>query len=60
MQTSPKSTADKIAHADERGCYWLAEANQASERGDHAKAEKLYAKGQFWLDRLNKLTGNGE
>ena len=30
----------------------------ALERGEAEKAERLYEKGQFWLDRLNKLLGN--
>ena len=38
--------------------HWLAEANEASERGDKSKAEKLYEKSQYWLDRANKLLGN--
>ena len=50
-----KTAADKIAHADERGSYWLARANHADERGEYEKAEKLYAKGQYWLDRANRL-----
>lgn len=58
MATQAKTTAEKIAHADERGGYWLSLANEASERGNHEKAEKLYAKGQYWLDRVNKLLGN--
>jgi hypothetical protein len=41
-----------------RGGKYLAEANEAAERGNHAKAEKLYEKGQYWLDRVNKLLGN--
>lgn len=49
---------EKINEADARGNRYLADANEAAERGNHAKAEKLYAKGQYWLDRLNKLTGN--
>lgn len=53
-----KTLSEKIAYADERGGYWLAEANQASESGDHEKAEKLYEKGQYWLDRVNSLLGN--
>jgi hypothetical protein len=53
-----ESNADKIADADARGGKWLALANEAAERGDSAKAEKLYAKGQYWLDRSNKLRGN--
>ena len=49
------SIADKIAHADERGGHWLAKANEASECGDDTKAEKLYEKSQYWLDRANRL-----
>jgi hypothetical protein len=49
---------EKMNVAEARGSHWLAEANEASERGDHAKAERLYEKGQFWLDRYNKLAGN--
>ena len=52
-------TRAKIIEAEQRSSAWLADANEAAERGDHAKAEKLYAKAQFWLDRLNKLLGNG-
>lgn len=55
----PKSLAERIADADARGSAHLAAANEAAERGNHAKAEKLYAKGQHWLDRSNKLRGNG-
>lgn len=55
-----KTVAEKIADADEYGSRWLAAANEAAERGEHEKAERLYAKGQFWLDRANKLLGNGE
>jgi hypothetical protein len=55
-----KTIADKIADADMRGGKYLADANEAAERGDHDKAEKLYAKGQYWLDRSNKLRGCGE
>lgn len=51
------SLADRIADADARGGRWLADANEAADKGNHAKAEKLYAKGQFWLDRSNKLRG---
>jgi hypothetical protein len=53
-----KTLQEKITEADARGGHWLAEANEAAERGEHEKAEKLYAKGQFWLDRSNKLRGN--
>ena len=53
-----KSLGERIADADMRGCAYLADANAAAERGQHEKAEKLYAKGQFWLDRYNKLVGD--
>jgi hypothetical protein len=50
---------EKIIEADMRGSNWLALGNEAAETGNHRKAEKLYAKGQFWLDRSNKLRGDG-
>lgn len=53
-----KTLQEKILEADERGNRYLADANEALERGDKAKAEKLLAKGQYWLDRYNKLVGN--
>lgn len=53
-----KSLNERIAEADERGNRYLAEANAADETGDRKKADELYAKGQYWLDRSNKLRGN--
>lgn len=50
--------SDRIAEADERGSQYLADANEEAEKGNRAKAEKLYAKGQYWLDLSNKLRGN--
>jgi hypothetical protein len=50
----------RIADADARGGAYLADANEAAEQGKHAKAEKLYTKGQYWLDLSNKLRGCGE
>jgi len=59
MNAKPaKSLSEKIAEADERGGRYLADANEAAERCQFAKAEKLYEKGQYWLDRSNKLRGN--
>ena len=49
---------EKMIQAEERGNRFLAEANAAAERGNHEKAERLYAKGQVWLDRYNSLAGN--
>jgi hypothetical protein len=41
------------------GGRYLADYNERVEAGktDHI-AERLYSKGQFWLDRYNKLAGN--
>ena len=47
----------KAIDAEERGNRWLADANEAAEAGNKAKAERCYEKGQFWLDRFNRLTG---
>lgn len=55
-----KTLNEKIADADDRGGRYLAEANEAAERGNQAKADRLYEKGQYWLDRSNKLRGCGE
>lgn len=53
-----KSLNEKMIEADTRGSRYLADANEAAENGNQAKANKLYEKGQFWLDRYNKLAGN--
>lgn len=55
-----KSVHDRMIDAEVRGNKWLADANEAAEKGDHETAEKYYAKGQFWLDRYNLLAGIGE
>jgi len=52
------TTPANILKAEEMASRYLADGNEAAERGKHEKAEKLYIKGQYWLDRLNKLTGN--
>lgn len=49
---------EKILEADGKAQMYLGNSNEASERGDREKADRLYAKAQFWLDRLNKLSGN--
>jgi hypothetical protein len=48
----------KILRADELSGRYLADANEAEEAGNFKKAEKLFAKAQYWLDRHNKLIGN--
>lgn len=55
-----KTLNDRIADADIKGNNWLARANLASERGEYEKAERMYEKGQKWLDLSNRLRGNGD
>jgi hypothetical protein len=55
-----EANRDKIIKAEEFGSRYLADANEAAERGNHTKAEKLYEKSQYWLDRANNLRGWGE
>lgn len=50
--------AAKILRADELASRHLGNANAAEEAGDYRKAERLYAKAQYWLDRYNRLVGN--
>ena len=59
MTRPTKTLQEKIIEAETRGNAWLADANAESERGNFDKAEKCYAKGQWWLDRYNRLTRNG-
>ncbi len=54
----PKTLAERTQVAEERASRYLADANEAAEAGKSAKAERLYAKSQFWLDQYNKLAGN--
>jgi len=39
------------------GSHWLAEANEAQEKGQKELAEKLYDKSQYWLDKANEARG---
>lgn len=51
-------TYRKMIEADQRCGKWLADANEAEERGDLERAEKCFAKSGYWRDRYNKLAGN--
>jgi len=52
-------TNDKVLHADIMASRYLGNYNERVEAGkDDSKAETLYRKAQFWLDRYNKLIGN--
>lgn len=52
------SIHEKAIYAEQQGSHWLAEANEAAERGEHDRAERMYDKSQYWLDRYNRLSGN--
>ena len=49
-----------IVEADMEGNRYLGDYNERVERmgREDAVAQKIYVKGQFWLDRYNKLVGN--
>ena len=51
--------SERILEADIRASQYLGDYNEVVEAsGSPIKAERLYAKSQYWLDRYNKLTGN--
>ena len=52
-----KTLAERIQDAETNGCRWLADANVEE---NPVKAERYYAKAQFWLDRYNLLTGRSD
>lgn len=46
--------------AEELSSRYLADANEAAEQGKTEKAERLYEKSQYWLDKANPARGWGE
>lgn len=57
-KVTPGEIKARMLDAEERCGRFLADANEAEERGEMAKAEKLFAKSRFWRDRYNRLAGN--
>lgn len=55
MGNKTKTLSELIADADAKGNDLLARANEALETGDAERAERLFERGQFWLDRSNQL-----
>ena len=55
-----RSLQERRIEAETRCGQYLADANEAEECGNWAKAEKLRSKQQFWLDRMNLLSGDGD
>ena len=59
--TKPRKTVrERAIEAEVRASQYLADANEALEAGRKEKAEKLFAKSQFWLDRMNLLSGDSD
>lgn len=60
----PKNTlAQRIARADELAGRYLGNYNELIESGvaeNDPRAEKLFGKAQFWLDRYNLLINDGD
>lgn len=55
---SNETKKEAMIKAETLGSKWLADGNEAEERGNRIKAEKCFAKAQYWLDRYNRLAGN--
>lgn len=54
-----KHATDPILEAEEMANRCLADYNERVEAGKNDKtAQKLWDRGQFWLDRYNRLAGN--
>lgn len=45
-----------IKECELRAGVYLGDANEAEDRGQQARAEKLLRKAQYWLDRANDLS----
>lgn len=56
MPEPKRPLSERIADADARASMYLGNANEAEERGDFARAERLREKCQFWMDRYTLLT----
>ena len=64
MRTHEGDTMTGQANAVQRAAgmaeEWTFKGNNASDKGDHDKAERHYQKAQVWMDRMNVLLGNGD
>jgi len=55
-----KTVKERLLDAETRANHWLADGNEAAERGDRVQAEACYAKAQYGTDRANLLAGRGD
>lgn len=62
MTRDKKSLQEQIVEADFLMNKYMGDFNEMDEagKGQTARAQALYAKCQRWLDRYNKLVGDGE
>lgn len=51
---------DEIQNASDMAGMWLYRGNRAAERGEYEKAERHYERSQKWVDKMNRLLGNGD
>ena len=54
----PRAVQNRAARrieVEEKAGNWLYLGNRASERGEHEKAERHYARSQKWHDKMNEL-----
>jgi hypothetical protein len=58
MTRTARTREERMVEAEVRSTRALADANEASEKGQKEKAERLYDRAQYWLDVYNKLAGN--
>lgn len=58
LMCMPKRTLhERIVHAEAMSARYLGNYNEALEAGKTARAEKMLAKSQHWLDVANNLRG---
>lgn len=50
-------SGDKAQTYEMHASKWLADGNEAEERGNRAKAEACFEKAQYWLDKANVARG---
>ena len=60
MAKPKKTLNERRWDAESYSGHWLALGNEYAERGDSVNAERCYAKSQYWLDRANLLSNQGE
>ncbi len=55
-----RTIAERVIEADQMGEHWKYLGNRAMERGNLEMAERHYARVEKWMDKSNRLRGNGD